>query len=92
MCSILGVDDYPKSGKSEGKKRGSERDHTGQRGLRNSEESLRILIISSEIATHHTRVYRSTALHDFIASTLEHPNLPIATPKVSFIATPIFQH
>jgi len=46
----------------------------------------------SEIATHHTRVYRSTALHDFIASTLEHPNLPIATPKVSFIATPIFQH
>ena len=47
---------------------------------------------SSGIATHHTRVYRSTALHDFIASTLEHPNLPIATPKVSFIATPIFQH
>ena len=47
---------------------------------------------TSVIATHHTRVYRSTALHDFIASTLEHPNLPIATPKVSFIATPIFQH
>ena len=37
-------------------------------------------IISSGIATHHTRVYRSTALHDFIASNLQHPNLPIATP------------
>ena len=53
---------------------------------------IRTELGNTVIATHHTHEYRSTALHDFIASTLEHPNWPIATPKVSFIATPIFQH